>query len=100
MSEHPGFVCPTGGPGFAAARESLGAAFGKPAEEKGAGGSIPLMQALHEAVPAAEFILWGAADDARSQIHGTNESVDIRELERFIVAQSLFLQRVSTEKRK
>ncbi len=92
VTDHPGFACPTGGKGFAAARESLGIAFGKPAQEKGAGGSIPLMQALHEAVPAAEFVLWGAADDARSQIHGTNESVDISELERFIVAQSLFLQ--------
>jgi acetylornithine deacetylase/succinyl-diaminopimelate desuccinylase-like protein len=92
VSEHPGFVCPTGGPGFAAARRSLGAAFEKPAGEKGAGGSIPLMRVLHDAVPEAEFILWGASDDARSFIHGTNESVDIRELERFIVAQSLFLQ--------
>jgi acetylornithine deacetylase/succinyl-diaminopimelate desuccinylase-like protein len=98
VSEQPGFVCPTGGPGFAAARESLGAAFGKPATEKGAGGSIPLMRVLHDAVPAAEFILWGAADDAQSYIHGTNESVDIRELERFIVAQSLFLQLVSTRR--
>jgi len=95
VSEQYGFVCPTGGPGFAAARESLEVAFEKPAREKGAGGSIPLMRVLHDAVPEAEFILWGAADDAQSYIHGTNESVDIRELERFIVAQSLFLQMVS-----
>jgi acetylornithine deacetylase/succinyl-diaminopimelate desuccinylase-like protein len=99
VSEHPGFVCPTGGPGFAAARGALETAFGKRAREKGAGGSIPLMRVLHDAVPAAEFILWGAADDARSSIHGTNESVDIRELERFIVAQSLFLQRAGTWRR-
>jgi acetylornithine deacetylase/succinyl-diaminopimelate desuccinylase-like protein len=92
VSEHPGFICPTSGQGFTAARESLGIAFEKTAQERGAGGSIPLMQVLRDAVPEAEFILWGAEDDARSFIHGTNESVDIRELERFIIAQSLFLQ--------
>ena len=92
VSENPGFVCPAGGPAYAAAREALGIAFGRPAQDKGAGGSIPLMRVLRDAVPAAEFILWGAEDDARSSIHGTNESVDIRELERFIAAQALFLQ--------
>jgi acetylornithine deacetylase/succinyl-diaminopimelate desuccinylase-like protein len=93
-----GFICPTGGPGFAAARSAMETAFGKRVQEKGSGGSIPLMQALHNAVPEAEFILWGAEDDANSCIHGTNESVDIRELERFIVAQSLFLQLVSKKR--
>ncbi len=58
-------------------------------------GSIPLLQVLHNAVPEAEFILWGAQDDSYSRIHGTNESVDIHELERVIVAQSLFLQLMS-----
>jgi hypothetical protein len=50
------------------------------------------MRALDEAVPGAEFVLWGASDDERSFIHGTNESVDTGELERFIVAQALLLQ--------
>jgi acetylornithine deacetylase/succinyl-diaminopimelate desuccinylase-like protein len=67
-------------------------AFGKAVEEIGAGGSIPLLHALKAAVPAAEFILWGAQDASSSRIHGTDESVDLDELERFIVAQSLFLQ--------
>lgn len=88
----PGFVCPTGGPGFAAACRALETAFGKPVREMGAGGSIPLMQALRKAAPHAEFILWGAQDAADSRIHGTNESVDIGELERFIIATGLFLQ--------
>lgn len=91
-SDHPGFVCPAGGPAPAAARRALAIAFEKPVQEKGAGGSIPLMRALRNAVPAAEFILWGAMDDACSQIHGTNESVDLRELERFIGAQALLMQ--------
>jgi len=47
---------------------------------------------LQKAVPEAEFVLWGAEDAACSRIHGSNESVNIDELGRFIVAQSLFLQ--------
>jgi acetylornithine deacetylase/succinyl-diaminopimelate desuccinylase-like protein len=91
-SASSGFVCPAGGPAFSAARRALESAYERPVSESGAGGSIPLMQVLHNAVPNAEFILWGAEDASCSRIHGTNESVDIGELERLIVAQSLFLQ--------
>ncbi|MEN6396230.1 MAG: peptidase dimerization domain-containing protein, partial [Methanoregula sp.] len=91
VSASSGFVCPTDGPGFAAAQRALELSFNKPVMEKGTGGSIPLLQVLHNAVPRAEFILWGAEDASCSRIHGTNESVDIGELERCIVAQSLFL---------
>jgi acetylornithine deacetylase/succinyl-diaminopimelate desuccinylase-like protein len=96
VSNSPGFICPTGGPGYAAARTALETAFGTPVSEIGAGGSIPLMQKLREAVPRAEFILWGAEDASDSRMHGTNESVDLGELERFIVATSLFLQELGT----
>jgi acetylornithine deacetylase/succinyl-diaminopimelate desuccinylase-like protein len=92
VSASPGFVCPTGGPGFSAARRAMGQAFGKSVKEIGAGGSIPLLGVLRQVVPEAEFILWGSGDLARSRIHGTNESVDIGEIERMIVAQGLFLQ--------
>ncbi len=91
MSASSGFICPAGGHGVVAARRALETAFGKPVLEKGTGGSIPLLHVLHNAVPHAEFILWGAEDASCSRIHGTNESVDIGELERSIVAQSLFL---------
>ncbi|MGB8219330.1 MAG: M20/M25/M40 family metallo-hydrolase [Methanoregula sp.] len=96
VSVSSGFVCPAGGPGLAAARRALETAFDKPVREKGTGGSIPLMHVLHTAVPHAEFILWGAEDAAYSCIHGTNESVDIGELERSIVAQGLFLSLLGT----
>jgi acetylornithine deacetylase/succinyl-diaminopimelate desuccinylase-like protein len=91
VSESSGFVCPAGGSGFSAARSALETAFEKPVLVKGTGGSIPLLHVLHAAVPHAEFILWGAEDSSCSCIHGTNESVDTGELERSIVAQSLFL---------
>lgn len=92
VSKNSGFVCPTGGPGYAAARTALETAFGRPSGETGAGGSIPLLHALRAAVPTADFILWGAQDASCSRIHGANESVDLGELERFIVAQSLLLE--------
>ena len=92
VSKNSGFVCPTDGPGYEAARTALETAFGKPVGEIGAGGSIPLLHVLRAAVPAAEFILWGAEDASCSRIHGTNESVDLGELEQFIVAQSLLLR--------
>jgi acetylornithine deacetylase/succinyl-diaminopimelate desuccinylase-like protein len=97
VSDNPGFICPTDGPGFATARSALATAFEKPVQEIGAGGSIPLLHVLHNAVPRAEFILWGAQDASYSCIHGTDESVDIHELERVIVAQSLFLQLMRKE---
>jgi len=92
VSASSGFICPAGGPGFAAACRALEAAFKKPAWETGAGGSIPLLRVLQSVVPRAEFILWGAEDASCSRIHGTNESVDISEVERIIVAQSLFCE--------
>jgi len=98
VSDNAGFICSTDGPGYAAARMALEAAFDKSVGEIGAGGSIPLLHVLRAAVPAAEFILWGAQDASSSRIHGTNESVDLGELERFIVAQSLFLQLLGERK--
>ncbi len=92
VSHNPGFICPTDGAGFATASRALETAFEKPVRKMGAGGSIPLLQVLHNAVPQAEFVLWGGQDTSFSRIHGTNESVDISEMERLIVAQSLFLQ--------
>jgi cysteinylglycine-S-conjugate dipeptidase len=87
-----GFVCPTGGPAYAAAMRAMEIAYGKPVSEIGAGGSIPLLYALQKAVPDAEFILWGSEDMVLSNIHGPNESVDLGELERAILAQCLLLQ--------
>jgi acetylornithine deacetylase/succinyl-diaminopimelate desuccinylase-like protein len=81
----------TGGPAHAAALRALTAAFGREAGEIGAGGSIPLVAALSEAVPGAEIILWGPEDLAGSRIHGADESVDPAELERMVVAEALLL---------
>ena len=87
-----GFICPTGGPAFDLAGTVLESVYGRPVLEAGAGGSIPLMNILEQAVPRAEFILWGCEDNEYSRIHGANESVDLNELEKMIVAQALLLK--------
>ena len=93
----PPFRCASDGPGYAAAREALEAAFGMPAGEAGSGGSIPLMQTLQRTAPNAEFILWGPEDVAKSRIHASDESVDPAEIERMILAQALLLERLAAD---
>ena len=92
----PPFQVPTGGPAITAARAAMSEAFGAECEFIGSGASIPLLNTLEAAVPGAEFILWGAQDVEFARIHGANESVDLAELERCIVAQSRFLQLLGT----
>jgi acetylornithine deacetylase/succinyl-diaminopimelate desuccinylase-like protein len=90
-----GFECRTDGPGYAAARIAMEEAFGSPPGEAGSGGSIPLLRSLQGAAPAAEFILWGPEDVARSRIHASDESVDPAEIERMIVAQVRLLEHLA-----
>ncbi len=91
----PGFICPTDGPAYAAAREAMAQAFGKPAGEAASGASIPLLRTLQHASPGAEFILWGPEDVAKARIHASDESVDPSEIEHLIVAQALLLQNLA-----
>ena len=86
------FEAAGGGPAYAAARRALADAFGRPCGEVGSGGSIPLLADLAAAAPGAEFLLFGAEDLAEARIHGADESVDPRELERMIVAEALTLR--------
>ena len=73
----PPFRCRTDGPAYAAARQALEAAYGKPAGEAGSGASIPLLRTLQEAAPEAEFILWGPEDVAAARIHSPDERASI-----------------------
>jgi acetylornithine deacetylase/succinyl-diaminopimelate desuccinylase-like protein len=86
------FRARTDGPGLAAARAAMTEAFGHEAQLIGSGASIPLLNTLEQAVPQAEFVLWGAQDVEQARIHGADESVDLAELERCILAQVLFFQ--------
>ena len=73
---------------------ALRAAYGKDVVHYGEGGSIPLVAAFLEAVPGAEMILWGA-EEPRSQIHAPDESVDLAELERCVLAEALFINEMA-----
>jgi len=55
------------------------------------GGSIPLVMALHEAVPHAEILLFGATDGF-SNIHAPNERVRIDEFRNTVLAEAGFFQ--------
>ncbi len=81
----------TSGPAYAAAREAMLQAYGRSAQDIGAGGSIPLVDSLMAAVPDAEILLFGAQDPL-ARIHAPNESVDLAELERAVLAEALFIR--------
>jgi acetylornithine deacetylase/succinyl-diaminopimelate desuccinylase-like protein len=90
----PGFTAKTDGPGYDAAKQALKKAYGKDSVLMGQGGSVPLISNLASIVPQAEIILWGAEDTAAA-IHSPNESVDLVELERCVLAEALLLQYLS-----
>ncbi|OFW56543.1 MAG: hypothetical protein A2V52_07510 [Actinobacteria bacterium RBG_19FT_COMBO_54_7] len=90
----PAFAAKTDGPGYAAAKRAMHEAYGKDSVLMGQGGSIPLVCNLAIAAPQAEIILWGAEDSAAA-IHSSNESVDLAELERCILAEALLLQYIA-----
>ncbi len=85
-----GFLARTDGPAYASAVGALEAAFGSEVVHYGEGGSIPLVAAFHTALPDAEVILWGP-EEPQCRIHGIDESVDLAELERMVLAEALFL---------
>ncbi len=84
------FRAATDGPGYAALRAALEAAYGREVGTAGQGGSIPLCTALHRAVPRAEIALIGV-EEPRCVIHAPNESVDPTEIETLAVAEALLL---------
>lgn len=88
-----GCAISTDGPAYESARWAMEEAFGKPSAEAGEGGSIPLLAALAEVAPDAEIMLFGA-EDPGAHIHAPNESVDLEELERMVLAEALLLARL------
>jgi acetylornithine deacetylase/succinyl-diaminopimelate desuccinylase-like protein len=92
----PGWSTAPDGPAMLTAREAMSEVYGKPTGVIGSGGSIPLLTTLAGINPAAEFVLWGAEDGAQANIHSADESVDLAELERAALAQTLFLHRLGS----
>ena len=84
-----GFAASLNGPGYDAAMSALGTAWGAEAQLMAGGGSIPLVMALHQAVPTAEKLLLGATD-SYANIHAPNERVLLDEFEKAVVAKAEF----------
>lgn len=88
----PGFAAGTEGPAFESALAALGTAWREPVVTMAGGGSIPIVMALHEAVPDAEILLFGATD-SYANIHAPNERVLLDELRKSVLAKAeLFVE--------
>ena len=97
LTVHPGatgngFLAETSGPAYRAAREAMQAAWGREASFAATGGSIPLVNALQQAIPEAELLLLGACD-GYANIHAPNERVLIEEFEKAVLVETEFLGR-------
>ena len=81
----------TGGRAYRTARQALAEAWGTPALDIGAGGSIPFVTAYAGRFPDAEILITGVEDpDARA--HGANESLHLATFERACLAEALLLR--------
>ena len=87
-----GFLAETSGPAYEAAREAMLAAWGIEASYAATGGSIPLVNALQQAVPESEILLLGTTD-GYANIHAPNERVLIEEFEKAVIVEAEFFGR-------
>lgn len=93
----PGFAAANDGPAYEAARAALATAWESDPVEMAGGGSIPLVMALHQAVPDAEILLFGATD-SYANIHAPNERVLLDEFERSVISKVQFFEEFATRK--
>jgi cysteinylglycine-S-conjugate dipeptidase len=85
------YAARTGGPAYRAAHAALAEAWGRPAVDVGAGGSIPFVTAYAEVVPDAEILVTGV-EDPDTRAHGANESLHLATFERACLAETLLLR--------
>jgi acetylornithine deacetylase/succinyl-diaminopimelate desuccinylase-like protein len=79
-----------GGPGYEAFSRAMEFAYGRTSTQQGAGGAVPFVANLLEALPQLE-VLGVGAQDPLARIHAPNESIHLGELRDSIVAEALFL---------
>jgi acetylornithine deacetylase/succinyl-diaminopimelate desuccinylase-like protein len=87
-----GFSATTAGPAYDAARAAMEHAWGTAPSTAAGGGSIPLVNALRDAVPAAEILLLGTTD-GYANIHAPDERVLVDELEKAVEVEADFFGR-------
>jgi acetylornithine deacetylase/succinyl-diaminopimelate desuccinylase-like protein len=88
------YTAQTGGKAYQAMRSALAEAWGAPAVDMGAGGSIPFVTAYAEVFPDAEILITGV-EDPDTRAHGANESLHLAVLERACLAETLLLHRLA-----
>ncbi len=81
------------GPAVDAFRTAMETVWGAEVVEQGAGGSIPFVADFSARFPDAAILLTGAGDPS-SAIHAPNESQDLDDLEKSILAQCLALEKL------
>lgn len=91
VEEAEGFQQVPSHPAIDAWRRGLEAAWGVEPVEKGEGGTIPFLASFARVFPDAPLLLAGIGDPG-SGIHAPNESLDLGELEKAIVAEAAALR--------
>jgi acetylornithine deacetylase/succinyl-diaminopimelate desuccinylase-like protein len=86
------------GVAHSAFRDAFAEAWGTDAVDIGAGGSIPFVAAFSELFPQAAILLTGVADPG-SRAHGPDESLDLLELQRGIVAEAIAMRLLAEDRR-
>ncbi len=88
------FTARTGGRAYHAARSALNEAWGTPAVDVGAGGSIPFVTGYAGLFPDAEILITGV-EDPDTRAHGANESLHLPTFERACLAEALLLYAIA-----
>ena len=89
------YAARSGGPAYAAAHAALAQAWGTPAVDMGAGGSIPFVTAYAARFPDAEILVTGV-EDPDTRAHSGNESLHLATFERACLAEALLLTHLAT----
>ena len=88
------FDAPTDTAAMRLARQAFADAWGTEPVDIGVGGSIPFIADLLDVFPDAAILVTGV-EDPDSRAHSANESVDLAELEKVVLAEALLLARVA-----
>ncbi len=87
------FAAATDTPAMRLARQAFADAWGTEPVDIGVGGSIPFIADLLDVFPDAAILVTGV-EDPDSRAHSSNESVDLAELEKVVLAEALLLARI------
>jgi acetylornithine deacetylase/succinyl-diaminopimelate desuccinylase-like protein len=81
----------TAGPVYDRFRTAIAEAWGRPPLDIGVGGTIPLVPGFARAFPEATIVITGVGEPL-SRMHGPDESQDLRELRRNVLAEARALE--------